>query len=123
MRGREFRRTDDSAGRLFHTLQFGEETARHGYGAKLILLLTDLLAITLASERFFYALLFAGFQIKRVTLHFLDNVFRLHFALEAAQSIFKGFALLYSNLCQEKYTSKPSQSGKLRIPLFGTQII
>ena len=78
---------------------------------KLILLLTDLLAIALASKRFFHALLFAGFQIKRVTLDFLDNVFRLHFALEATQSILKGFAFLYSNLCQEKYTSKPSQSG------------
>jgi hypothetical protein len=78
---------------------------------ELVLLLTDLLAITLASERFFYALLFARFQIKRVTLNFLDNVFRLHLALKAAQSILKGFAFLYSNLCQEKYTSKQSQSG------------
>jgi hypothetical protein len=78
---------------------------------KLILLLTDLLAIALASQRFLHALLFTGFQIKRVTLDFLDNVFRLHLALEAPQCVLKGFAFLYSNLCQEKYTSKHSQSG------------
>jgi hypothetical protein len=28
---REFHRTDDSAGRLFHTLQIEEETTRHGF--------------------------------------------------------------------------------------------
>ena len=78
---------------------------------ELILLLTDLLAIALASKRFFHALLLTWFQIKRVTLDFLDNVFRLHLALKAAQGILKGFAFLYSNLCQEKYTSKQSQSG------------
>jgi hypothetical protein len=78
---------------------------------ELILLLTDLLAITLACKRFFHALLFTGLQIKRVTLDFLDNVFSLHLALKAPQGILKGFAFLYSNLCQEKYTSKQSQSG------------
>jgi hypothetical protein len=78
---------------------------------RLVLLLTDLLAIALACERFFYALLLTWFQIKGVTLDFLDNVFGLHLALKAAQSIFKGFAFLYSNLCQEKYTSKRSPIG------------
>jgi hypothetical protein len=68
---------------------------------KLILLLTDLLAIALAGKRFFHALLFTRLQIKRVTLDFLDNVFRLHLALEAPQCVLKGFAFLYSNLCQE----------------------
>ena len=77
----------------------------------LILLLTDLLAIALACKRLFHALLLTWFQIKRVTLDFLDNVFRLHLALEAPQCVLKGFAFLYSNLCQEKYTSKHSQSG------------
>jgi len=78
---------------------------------ELVLLLTDLLAIALARERFLHAFLFTGLQIKRVTLDFLDNVFSLHFSLEATQGILKGFAFLYSNLCQEKYTSKQSQSG------------
>ncbi len=40
-----------------------------------------------------------------MSLHFLDDVFSLHFAFEAAQGIFKGFAFLYSNLCHERYTS------------------
>ena len=82
-------------------------------GMELVLFLADLLAITLTGERFFYALLFARHQIKRVTLNFLDNVFRLYFALKSAQSILKGFAFLYSNLCQEKYTSKRSRNGML----------
>jgi hypothetical protein len=90
---------------------------------KLILLLTDLLAITLTCQRFLHALLFTWFQIKRVALDFLDNVFSLHLALEAPQGILKGFAFLYSNLCQEKYTSKQSQSGIVsRIRLFWTKL-
>lgn len=99
----------DSGGRLLE-LSMEEETACPGYEAeKLILLLTDLLAITLACKRFLHAFLFTGFQIKRVTLDFLDDVFRLHLALKAPQCVLKGFAFLYSNLCQEKYTSKRSQ--------------
>jgi len=43
---------------------------------------------------------------------FLDNVLGLHFALKAPQGVLKGFAFLYSNLCQEKYTSKHSQLGQ-----------
>ncbi len=46
-----------------------------------------------------------------MTFDFLDDVFSLHLALEAPQGILKGFAFLYSNLCQKKYTSKQSQSG------------
>jgi hypothetical protein len=69
---------------------------------ELVLLLTDLLAITLTCKRFLHAFLFTGLQIERVTLDFLDNVFSLHLALEAPQGILKGFAFLYSNLCQEK---------------------
>jgi hypothetical protein len=68
---------------------------------ELILLLTDLLTIALASERFLHAFLFTWFQIKRVTLDFLDNVFGLHLALKAPQGILKGFAFLNSNLCQK----------------------
>jgi hypothetical protein len=80
-------------------------------GTNLILFLTDLLTITLTGQRFFHALLFTRFQVERVALDFLDNVFGLHLTLKASQGILKGFAFLYSNLCQEKYTSKQSQSG------------
>ncbi len=82
-------------------------------GTGLVLFLADLLAITFASERFFYTLLLAWLQIKRVALNFLDDVFGLHLALKTAQGILKGFAFLYSNLCQEKYTSKQSRNGML----------
>jgi len=80
-------------------------------GTNLILFLADLLAIAFTGQRFFHALLLTRFQVERVTLDFLDDVFGLHLALEAPQGILKGFAFLYSNLCQEKYTSKPSQLG------------
>ncbi len=75
---------------------------------QLVLLFADLLTIPLAGQCFLHALLFARFQVKRVALDFLDNVFGLHLALKAPQGILKGFAFLNSNLCQEKYTSKPS---------------
>jgi hypothetical protein len=80
---------------------------------RLVLLFTNLLAIALPRQRFLHALLLTWFQIKRVTLDFLDDVFSLHFTLEATQGILKGFAFLNSNLCQKKYTSKQSQSGML----------
>ena len=69
----------------------------------LVLLLADLLTITFTGERFFDALLFARLEIERMTLYFLDDVFGLDLALETAQSILKGFALLNSNLCQKKH--------------------
>jgi len=61
---------------------------------KLILLLTDLLAIAFASKRFFDAFLFTGLQIKRVTLDFLDDVFRLHLALKTPERALQGFSIL-----------------------------
>ncbi len=78
---------------------------------KLILFLTNLLAITLASERFFYTLLLAWFQIKGVTLDLFDDVFGLYFALETAQGILERFTFLNSNFCQGKNTSQSCQNG------------
>ncbi len=72
----------------------------------LVLFLTYLLAIALARERLFDALLLAGLQVEGVTLYLFDNVFGLNFALEAAQGIFERFTFLNSNLCQGKYTSQ-----------------
>jgi hypothetical protein len=74
-----------------------------------------LFAIAFAREGFLHATLFTWFQIEGVTLDFLDNVFLLDLPLKAAQSIFKGFALLNSNLCQKKYTSKHPYLGSLMI--------
>jgi hypothetical protein len=53
----------------------------------LILFLTSLFTAALTSQGFFYALLFTGLQIERMTLHFFDDVFRLNLALEAAEGI------------------------------------
>ena len=72
---------------------------------RLVLLFPNLLAIALASQRFFYALFLAWLQIKGVALDFFDDVFSLYFALETAQGILERFTLLNSNLCQRKYTS------------------
>gem|GEM_PF-4848245 len=89
---------------------------------ELILLFTNLLAIALARQRFLHALLFTWFQVERVTLDFLDDVFGLHLALKAPQGILKGFAFLNSNLCQKKYTSKQSQQDILKHTLVGSMI-
>lgn len=58
-----------------------------------------LFAVTLASEGFFHPLFFAGLQVEGVAFDFLDDVFLLHFAFKAPQSIFKGFAVLHDNFC------------------------
>jgi hypothetical protein len=73
-----------------------------------VLLLANFLARALASERCFYAFLLAGLEVKRVALHFFDNVFLLHFALKAAQSILKGFTLLQSDFRQTDTPPNPS---------------
>jgi hypothetical protein len=99
------------AGYLGGRPRVSSRTACRCYRAELILLFTNLLTIAFTCECFLHALLFTRFQVKRVTLDFLDNIFGLHLALKAPQGILKGFAFLYSNLCQEKYTSKRSQSG------------
>jgi hypothetical protein len=67
----------------------------------LVLFFTYLLAVALACERFLDALLLAWFQVEGVALNFLDDVFRLHFALEATECILKGFAFLDTNFCQD----------------------
>jgi len=73
---------------------------------KLLRFLAGLLAIALPRKGFFHAALLARLQIKGMAFHFLDDVFLLNLPLEAAQSVFKGLALLNSNLCQKKYTSR-----------------
>ncbi len=68
--------------------------------APLVRFLACLLAVALARQRLLHALLFTWLQVKRVPLHFLDNVFRLHFALETTESIFQRLAFLDSNFSQ-----------------------
>jgi len=67
----------------------------------LLLFLSSFLPAALACQRFLDTLLFAGLQIKRVALYFLDDVFLLHLPLEAAQCVFEGFSLLQSDFRQK----------------------
>ena len=60
----------------------------------------DLFSGALSGQRFFHAALLTRLQVIGVTFHFLDDVFRLHLALEAAQGVLYGFTLLQSNFCQ-----------------------
>ncbi len=66
----------------------------------LVLLFTGLLAVTFPRQGLLYALLFTWFQVERVPLHFLDDVFRLHFALETTESILERLAFLNTNFSQ-----------------------
>jgi hypothetical protein len=67
---------------------------------ELVCFFSCFLAIPLARQRFFHAALFTGFEVEAVTLHFLDDVFGLHLALEAPECILKRLAFLHANLCQ-----------------------
>jgi hypothetical protein len=70
--------------------------ARDTKRLKLVCLFTCLLAIPLACQSRFYALLFAGLQVVGVTLDFLDDVLLLYLPLEPAQRIFERLAFLYA---------------------------
>src|SRR4029077_13084624 len=58
-----------------------------------------LLAQSLPRKRFFGPALLAGFHVEAVLLDFLDDVFLLHLALEAAQGIFQRLTLLNDDFC------------------------
>jgi len=75
----------------------------------LVLFFASLLAGSFASECGLHTLFLAGLQVKGVALDLLDNVFLLHLALEATQSILEGFALLKPNFCQTD--TPPNSSG------------
>jgi len=68
---------------------------------QLILFFPCLLPAALARQCFLHALLLAGFQIKGVPLDLLNDVFLLHLALEPAQCVLEGLALLKSDFRQE----------------------
>jgi len=70
------------------------------WGGGLILLFTSFLAIPFSCQRLFDPALFARLEVEGMTFHFLDDVFLLHLAFEAAQRIFKRLAFLYANFRQ-----------------------
>src|ERR1700688_618524 len=75
---------------------------------RLILLFANFLTSALASERGFHSFFLTWFQVKGVAFNLFNNVFLLHFALEAAQSVFEGFTLLQSNFRQTHTPPNPS---------------
>ena len=81
-----------------------------------------LLAISFARQCFLHALLLARLQIKGVALNLLDYVLLLHLALETAQCILKGLALLQSDFCQWNYTPKLVQWDCIVIASFCAQV-
>jgi len=76
--------------------------------AALVLFFTRFLASPLAGECCLHTLFLAGLQVEGVALNLLDNVFLLHLALEAAQSVLEGFTLLKSYFCQTDTPPNPS---------------
>jgi len=74
----------------------------------LILFFACFLTSPLASESSLDALFLAGLQVEGVALDLLDNVFLLHLALEAAQSVLEGFPLLQPYFCQTDTPPNPS---------------
>ena len=76
----------------------------------LILLFACFLSGALTSQRSLHTFLFAGLQVKGVALDLLDNVFLLHLAFKAAQSVLEGFSLLKPYFCQTD--TPPDSSGR-----------
>jgi hypothetical protein len=74
----------------------------------LVLLFASFLTITFARQRFLGPALLARLQVEAVTLHFLDDVFLLHLAIETAQRVLKGLTFLHSDFCQLKNTPLPA---------------
>lgn len=103
----------DEAGRNTKTAAVGSGLGivikPHHQILELILgLFADFLLCPLASQSLLDAHLSARLQIVRVTLHFLDDVFRLNFALEATQGALDGLAFLQSNFSQPKSPPNPA---------------
>jgi len=76
----------------------------------LILFFACLFARSFTSERSLYTFFFAGLQVEGVALDLLDNVFLLHLALKAAQSVLEGFSLLKAYFSQTD--TPPDSSGR-----------
>ena len=90
------------------------------YVAGLILLFANLFTIAFTCQSFFDPLLLTWLQIEGMAFYFLDDIFGLHFALEAPEGILKGFSLLNSNLCQKKHLQTSPLGIALRIRLLGS---
>jgi hypothetical protein len=89
---------------------------------ELVLLFTSLFTTPFTRQSFLHAFLLAWFEVKGMSLDFLDNVFLLYLSLKATQGIFEGFSLLQSDFCQLNYTPKLVQMGRIFIARFYNQV-
>ena len=81
----------------------------------LIWLPANLLSGTLSRQGLLQSPLRARLQVVGVTLHFLDDVFRLNLALEPAQGILQRFTFLQSNFCQADHPQTSPDATKERL--------
>jgi hypothetical protein len=87
-------------------LKAGPSRVNDPASLRLILLFACFFAISLARQSFLYAALFPGLQVKRVPLHFFNDVLLLNLTFEAAQGVFQWFAFLQPDFSQRNYTSQ-----------------
>src|SRR5271165_569956 len=62
---------------------------------------------TLSCQSLLHSALLARLQVVRVTLHFLNDVFRLNLAFESTEGVLQRLTFLQSNFCQN--SSPPNQ--------------
>ena len=84
--------------------------------ARLICFPSLLLTQSLPRKRFFSAALFAGLHVKAMLLDFLNDVFLLHFALEAPQCVFQRLTFLDNDFGHYEFTPNPVRIGFLAAP-------
>ena len=72
----------------------GRRTRQRPLGLRSVLLFAYFFSGTLAGQGLLHPAFLAWLQIVGVTLHFLNDVFGLNLALETAQGVLQGLALL-----------------------------
>jgi hypothetical protein len=96
-----------------------EQAKAHQYrlALNLILLFANLFSGTLSRQSLLYSKLLARLKVVGMTLHFLDDVFRLNLALKSAKGVLQRLALLQSNFCQTHHPqTSPNRTYKKLIP-------
>src|SRR6266446_8672751 len=84
----------------------------------LIWLSANLFSGALSRQSLLHPTLLARLQVVGVTLHFLNDFFRLNFALEPTQGVLQRFALLQSNFCQTHHPQASTISTILELTPF-----